>query len=127
MRLPQGSHKWIDQLKAIPDKKTLRVAIQAACGANEGSFGGVLTGAFTRRQERGNFKYKSFLNERCKTCYNFYNSNCGGCREFLSKNPRFPTSASQLQYPSYYSTWGSAVVMTGLPKYIGLYKRGWTG
>ena len=66
MRLPQGSHKWIDQLKAFPDKKTLRVAIQAACGANEGSFGRVFTGAFTRRQEGGNFKYKSFLNERVK-------------------------------------------------------------
>jgi len=120
------SGKLVENLKNLPPTRrdVLNVAIQAACGPKEVSWGGTFTETFIGKQSvpPKRFQWKREFKKLCD-CKNYFDKNCRNCR-YLNRICGYPMSVSKTQHPTYFCTWGAKSIDLGDEKTFHFFKRG---
>eukprot|EP00939_MAST-03C_sp_MAST-3C-sp1_P004854 g4854.t1 len=119
--------KLVDRLKKLPKERrdVLNVAIQAACGPKEVSWGGTFTETFIGKQSvpPKRFQWKRAFKKLCG-CKNYFDpKNCSDCR-YRNREMGYPESVSKTQHPTYFCTWGAKSIELGDEKTFHFFKRG---
>ncbi|KAG8469853.1 hypothetical protein KFE25_006308 [Diacronema lutheri] len=90
-------------------KDVLNMAVQAACGADELSAGGVFTETFTGKQRTPavHFEWQKIFEDQrptCSECGAFFTESCRQCRR-IHRDMGYPRSKEDVQHPAFFCTW----------------------